>query len=63
VSSQKPLDPNSKPQELDLAGVEAAMRRAAEVARHRAINTSGSVAIYRNGKIVHEKDAADKSTR
>ena len=47
-STQKPCDP-------DLAGVEAAMRRAAERARRRAIETTGSVAVYKDGKIVHEK--------
>ena len=47
-STQKPRDP-------DLAGAEAAMRRAAEHARRRAIETTGSVAVYKDGKIVQEE--------
>ena len=34
-------------------GAEAALRRAAIKAQRRAIETSGSYAIYKDGKIVH----------
>ena len=37
----------------DFVGAEAALKRAAIKARRRAIETSGSVAIFRDGKIVH----------
>lgn len=47
-STKKPRDP-------DLVGAEVAMRRAAKRARRRAAETSGSVAVYRDGKIVQEK--------
>lgn len=40
----------------DFVGAEAALKRAAMKARRRAIETSGSVAIYRDGKIVHVKE-------
>ena len=36
-----------------LVGAEAALKRAAIKARKRAIETSGSVAIFEDGKIVH----------
>ncbi len=47
-SAQKPRDP-------DFAGADTAMRRAARRARRRAGETTGSVAVYKNGKIVQEK--------
>ena len=47
-STKKPRDP-------DFVGAEAAMRRAAELARRRAIETSGSVAVFKDGKIVRDK--------
>lgn len=47
-AAQKPRDP-------DFAGADIAMRRAARRARRRAGKTSGSVAVYKNGKIVQEK--------
>jgi hypothetical protein len=47
--------------ESDRAGVEAAMRRIANVARRRAIQASGSVVIYKDGKIIHEKTGAGTS--
>jgi len=50
-----------KSRESELAGIEAAMRRAAEVARRRAIETSGWVAVYIDGKIVHHKTGAGTS--
>ena len=43
------------PRDPDLAGAEAAMRRAAKRARRRAEETTGSVAVYKDGKIVQEK--------
>jgi hypothetical protein len=46
-----------KRRDPDLAGAEVAMRRAAEYARRRAEETSGAVAVFKNGKIVHEKPA------
>ena len=44
-SAEKSRDP-------DLAGAAAAMHRAAEVARRRAMETSGAVAVFKDGKIV-----------
>lgn len=38
----------------DLAGAEIAMDRAAKRARRRAAEMGGTVAIFKNGKIVHE---------
>ncbi len=38
---------------LDSSGAIAALKRAAIKARRRAIEVSGSVPIYRDGKIVH----------
>lgn len=45
---------NNKTRDPDLAGAEAAMRRAAERARRRAIETTGSVVIFKDGKIIQE---------
>lgn len=42
-----------RPRHPDFVGAEAALKRAAINARRRAIETSGSVAMYRDGKIVH----------
>jgi hypothetical protein len=53
-STRKPRDP-------DLAGAEVAMRRAAKRARRREAETTGSVAVYRDGKIVQEKISTVKS--
>ena len=53
-STQKPRDP-------DLAGAEVAMRRAAKRARRRAAETTGSVAVFKDGKIVQEKIGTGKS--
>ena len=39
------------------AGVDAAMRRAAIKARKRAIETTGSVPTWRDGKIVYDTEA------
>ena len=43
----------SLPCNPDFIGAEAALRRAAIKAQRRAIETSGSYAIYKDGKIVH----------
>ncbi len=43
-----------KTRDPDLAGAEAAMQRAAERARRRAIETTGSVVVFKDGKIVRE---------
>ena len=46
---------NPKPRDPDFAGAEAALRRAAERARRRAAETTGTVVIYRDGEIVQEE--------
>lgn len=46
----------TKLRDRDLIGADAAMLRASERARRRAIETTGSVAIFRDGEIVWEKD-------
>ena len=51
---------NPKPRDPDFAGAEAALRRAAERARRRAAETTGTVVIYRDGKIVQEEVGKDK---
>lgn len=50
-----------KQQDLDLDkeffnGAETAMLKAARLACRKAIETTGSVAIFRNGEIIREKD-------
>ena len=45
----------------DLVGAEVAMRRAAELARRRAEETAGMVAVFKDGQIVQEK-LSKKST-
>ena len=47
--NEKPAEPARDP---DLAGAEAAMRRAAERARRRAAENGTRVALYENGEIV-----------
>ncbi len=47
--------PTRKPRDPDFVGAEAAMHRAAKRARRRAGETSGSVVVYKDGKIVQEK--------
>ena len=44
-----------RPRDPDLAGAEAAMRRAAERARRRAADSGGAVAVFENGRIVWVK--------
>lgn len=53
-STKKTRDP-------DLVGAEAAMQRAAERARRRAIEITGSVVIFKDGKIVREKPGEEPS--
>ncbi len=48
-----------RPRHPDFVGAEAALKRAAIKARRRAIEVSGSVAIYRDGKIVHVTEVPD----
>lgn len=44
----------------DFAGAEAALRRAAERARRLAAETTGTVVVFRDGKIVQERVGKDK---
>lgn len=53
-STKKTRDP-------DLVGAEAAMQRAAERARRRAIATTGSVVVFKDGKIIREKPGEEPS--
>ena len=50
---------NGKSRDPMMAGAEAAMRRAAYIARKRAIETTGSVAIYEDGEVVYVTDLAE----
>lgn len=43
-----------RPRDPDLAGVEAALLRAAAVARRRAAETTGTIPIFRDGKVVYQ---------
>ena len=45
--------------DLHSAGIMAALKRAAIKAQRRAIEVSGSVAIYRDGKIIHVTEVPD----
>lgn len=45
-----------RPRSTESIGAEAAMRRAALKARKRAIETTGSVPTWRDGKIVYETE-------
>lgn len=45
-----------RPRSADSVAAEAAMRRAAIKARKRAIETTGSVPTWRDGKIVYETE-------
>ena len=45
-----------QPRSADSIAAEAAMRRAAIKARHRAIKTTGSVPTWRDGKIVYDTE-------
>ena len=46
----------TRPRPSDFIGAEKALRRAAIKARKRAIETSGSVATWRDGKIVYDTE-------
>ena len=48
--------PTEKERAAYNAGMDAAMRRAAVKARRRAIETTGSVPTWRDGKIVYETE-------
>ncbi len=56
IRSQKNRNPGKKSRDQDLIGADAAIVRASERARRRAIETTGSVAVFRDGEIVREKD-------
>ena len=45
-----------RPRSKDFIGAEAALRRAAVKARRRAIETTGSVPTWRDGKIVYDTE-------
>ncbi len=45
-----------RPRSKDFIGAEAALRRAAMKARRRAIETTGSVPTWRDGKIVYDTE-------
>ena len=45
-----------RPRSKDLIGAEAALRRAAVKALQRAIETTGSVPTWKDGKIVYETE-------
>ena len=47
-TAQNPRDP-------EFAGAEAALSRAAERSRHRAMETIGAVAAFKHGKVVWER--------
>ncbi len=53
-STREPRDP-------DLVGAAVAMRRAARRSRRRAAESTGSVAVFKDGKIVQEKVGTGKS--
>ena len=44
-----------RPRDPDMIGAEAAMHRAAKIARRRAFETIGAVAVFKDGKMVWEK--------
>ncbi|MCY3544074.1 MAG: hypothetical protein OXH22_08535 [Chloroflexi bacterium] len=51
------LEPVKKrPLSADMLGAEAAMKRAAKKARKRAIENTGYVATWRDGKIVYDTE-------
>jgi hypothetical protein len=59
--STRNLKSTEKLRDPDLVGAEVAMRRAAESARRRAEETAGSVAVFKDGKIVQEKPSEKSS--
>ena len=52
---QRPATPDDE-HKVFLEGVDAAMKRAAIEARRRAIETTGSVPTWRDGKIVYDTE-------
>jgi hypothetical protein len=50
-----------KQRDPDFIGAEVAMNRAAERAHHRAAESGGTVAVFRNGKIVYEQPVKETS--
>ena len=52
---QRPAAPDDE-RKVFLEGVDAAMKRAAIEARRRAIETTGSVPTWRDGKIVYDTE-------
>ena len=54
--SKKRRIPSKKESDAYFAGIDAAMQRAAKEARRRAIDTTGSVATWRNGKIEYDTE-------
>ena len=54
--SQEVRKPTDEERAKYWAGVDAAMRRAAIKARRRAIETTGSVPTWRNGKLVYDTE-------
>ena len=46
----------NRPRPVDFIGAEKALRRAAIKARRRAIETTGSVPTWRDGKIVYDTE-------
>jgi len=61
MSSQNNQKSTRKPRDPDFVGAEVAMRRAAKRARRRAAETTGSVVVFKDGKIVQEKVSTEKS--
>ena len=55
VQKQGNRGPAQNPRDPDFAGAEAALRRAVERSRRRAMETIGAVAALRDGKVVWEK--------
>ena len=54
--SKKRIIPTEEESDAYFAGIDAAMRRAAVEARRRAIETTGSVGTWRNGKLVRDTE-------
>ena len=52
---QPSQDPERKPRDPDFVGAEAALRRAAKKARRRAFQTTGKVAVFKDGRVVWQK--------
>ena len=52
-NGQNPITPTRKSR---FAGAEAALRRAAITAQHRALQTTGSYPVWRNGEVVYETE-------